>query len=542
LVKRLKKKATDEYRMAYKDLQKMTISYRQNKEINESSLLYLAAQLYFFIVALSEKSMSYKIFLRDRRDLLETYERQRTWVDGDVAEEELVAMSFFENHLKSIDYLDEAYELKTVYFVKRPECFYLTDRSRNLFFEDVEPENAYTKLNYFMSSLDNLCREMNFNYKFFTKHQYLRKLGTNYRVFEGVALALALVQSCFMGYMYQMDSTANDVVGGYRHIVRGLAFAQIFMSSVLIGGWLNVRYYLECRMQQKKFMAMNLAKKHMNYWDRFIVFFVRSFLIQAEVRAFLFHILCASAGLTISEVFFSIELLIIANYSQDLIQVIRAVTKHSEQLLLTGILGVILVVIYSNITFYYFSQYFKPVETIRSSKGDEDLCHSLLSCFLFTLNYGFRKGGGLGDGDIALAETYRNTSVYFEKVAFNVGFFFIMDIIFLNLIFGIIVDTFGELRDKTTKLDDDFENYCFICNLDRWVIHREGEEFDEHKKYHSVWSYVYYYFYLTKLTEKDMDGVELYIWNKFSKNDLTIFPIHRSRKYGNCFPLVRHSR
>ena len=38
------------------------------------------------------------------------------------------------------------------------------------------------------------------------------------------------------------------------------------------------------------------------------------------------------------------------------------------------------------------------------------------------------------------------------------------------MIFGIIVDKFGELRDERSDLLKDIEGKCFICSLDRNVI------------------------------------------------------------------------
>ena len=49
----------------------------------------------------------------------------------------------------------------------------------------------------------------------------------------------------------------------------------------------------------------------------------------------------------------------------------------------------------------------------------------------------------------------------------------------MNIIFGIIIDTFAgtifflknlELRDNKNTKDDDMENKCYICNLDRHKV------------------------------------------------------------------------
>jgi uncharacterized membrane protein YdcZ (DUF606 family) len=36
-----------------------------------------------------------------------------------------------------------------------------------------------------------------------------------------------------------------------------------------------------------------------------------------------------------------------------------------------------------------------------------------------------------------------------------------------QLLSGIIIDKFGDLRDETDKIKEDEKTYCFICGLDR---------------------------------------------------------------------------
>lgn len=49
-------------------------------------------------------------------------------------------------------------------------------------------------------------------------------------------------------------------------------------------------------------------------------------------------------------------------------------------------------------------------------------------------------------------------------------FFVIITFTLLNIIFGIIIDTFAELRDAKKKIDEDINNKCFICSLDRYTV------------------------------------------------------------------------
>ena len=37
----------------------------------------------------------------------------------------------------------------------------------------------------------------------------------------------------------------------------------------------------------------------------------------------------------------------------------------------------------------------------------------------------------------------------------------------MNIIFGIIIDQFGELRDREVEIKKAMLNQCFICNIDK---------------------------------------------------------------------------
>ena len=60
-----------------------------------------------------------------------------------------------------------------------------------------------------------------------------------------------------------------------------------------------------------------------------------------------------------------------------------------------------------------------------------------------TLVAGLRNGGGIGD---VLRSPSNNESLFAFRVLYDMLFFFIVIIIVLNLIFGVIIDTFADLR------------------------------------------------------------------------------------------------
>lgn len=48
-------------------------------------------------------------------------------------------------------------------------------------------------------------------------------------------------------------------------------------------------------------------------------------------------------------------------------------------------------------------------------------------------------------------------------MVYDLLFYFIVIIIVLNLIFGVIIDTFADLRSEKQQKEEILKNTCFIC-------------------------------------------------------------------------------
>jgi len=82
-----------------------------------------------------------------------------------------------------------------------------------------------------------------------------------------------------------------------------------------------------------------------------------------------------------------------------------------------------------------------------NKKGDS-VCMSLMHCFLSTVNYGLRMGGGMGE--FLPPQTYApvNKQAYYIRLVYDLTFFLIVITILLNVIFGMIIDAFAQLRTE----------------------------------------------------------------------------------------------
>lgn len=64
--------------------------------------------------------------------------------------------------------------------------------------------------------------------------------------------------------------------------------------------------------------------------------------------------------------------------------------------------------------------------------------------------------------------------MFAARVVYDLLFYFIVIIIVLNLIFGVIIDTFADLRSEKQKKEEILKTTCFICGR----CYRAIETFD----------------------------------------------------------------
>lgn len=88
-------------------------------------------------------------------------------------------------------------------------------------------------------------------------------------------------------------------------------------------------------------------------------------------------------------------------------------------------------------------------------------------------------------------------------------------VILLNMISGIIIDAFGDLRDERNNLEEDIRGKCFICGMKKFILDTKGEGWYTHiYKNHSVYNYLFFYIAMKQKNILDCNGVEKYIKEK----------------------------
>jgi hypothetical protein len=196
-------------------------------------------------------------------------------------------------------------------------------------------------------------------------------------------------------------------------------------------------------------------------WIIALEYYLVSFIFLCTDKfVFLLYFYCVISviGTLINPIWFSVFLLDVMVRFDTLQHVIQAVTTNIIQLLWTSMLILIILYIYTVIAFFVFVDMFYTYEVNKydSSTIGESLCTDMLHCYMSVINLGLRNGGGIGD--ILKPDSYNNRVHYFSKLLFTFTFHIIVIVVMLNILFGIIIDTFAQLRDENREIDEDIRN------------------------------------------------------------------------------------
>ncbi|XP_072755422.1 inositol 1,4,5-trisphosphate receptor-like isoform X1 [Anoplolepis gracilipes] len=300
---------------------------------------------------------------------------------------------------------------------------------------------------------------------------------------------------------------------------------------------------------------------------------VEQIITNMELLYHMLYLIFCVLGIFMHPFFYSVLLFDVVYREETLLNVIKSVTRNGRSIILTAVLALILVYMFSIIGFMFFKDDFLvPVdeEVISSieqkvadtcTTGDKEKCEatetisqyareankqenkpeviniggelkertcdSLVMCIVTTLNQGLRNGGGIGD---ILRAPSSVEPLFVARVVYDLLFFFIVIIIVLNLIFGVIIDTFADLRSEKQQKELILKNTCFICGLNRSAFDNKTVSFEEHTKHeHNMWHYLYFIVLVKVKDPTEFTGPESYVYAMVKDRNLEWFPRLRAK-------------
>lgn len=104
----------------------------------------------------------------------------------------------------------------------------------------------------------------------------------------------------------------------------------------------------------------------------------------------------------------------------------------------------------------------------------------------------------------------------------------------MNIVFGVIIDSFAGLRDAESKLLYDKDNICFICSLSRSQFDHLNL-FEHHIEFeHSPWNYLFFIYNIRFKQEEERRGLEVYVSELQKIGDTSWVPMGRAA----CFKQI----
>lgn len=480
---------------------------------------------------------------------------------------------FFKKYTGSIEiFQKKSNRLMKIYFPASVMNDYLKADAKEEFEEKVDRSNTQTKIADLLDASEELISQMEVNYK-----SRNRLFGFNPSFFYTLLRIATSILAFTIGFynmfelIYVPASEADDgtpipsdikyKLDGDQDAQIGINVTQSVISVLLLVLWLylklgsylsfkwndyvnnNVKEYgvlppdvllkIDRKESLDRSVGLQILKLRGPYseeWEAVQDFMAPTlrlyniyFLLQST--AFLWQIIYI--GICIGSIFHPLvaafQMCDIVIKSDSVARIATAVTRNAKQFMWTLILLFVTVYIYSFIGFYFIHD--------RFIQDDVDNCQDAYSCFLTSLNQGLRAGGGIGDFINAVVYNGDNKEEYFWNTVYDLSFFILMITLLLNLIFGMIIDAFGELRDEKNENEDDKLNVCFICGLERGEYERLGN-FDTHiYQEHHMWQYLAYLVYLRakeRAYSSELTDVESYVMDCLERQDYGWLPVGRS--------------
>ncbi|KAK2536271.1 Itpr2 [Columba livia] len=493
---------------------------------------------------ISPKDVGHNIYILAHQLARHNKTLQQMLKPGSDPDEGDEALRYYANHTAQIEIVRHDRTMEQIVFPVPNICEFLTRESKSRVFNTTERDEQGSKVNDFFQQTEDLYNEMKWQKKirnnpplfWFSRHISLwGSISFNLAVFINLAVAL----------FYPFGDDGDE--GKWNLIL-------LFLLDLDAFGTLSPLFSLIL------WIAVAFCTAMLFFISKPVG--IRPFLVSVILRS----IYTIGLGPTLI-LLGAANLFDLVYREETLLNVIKSVTRNGRSIILTAVLALILVYLFSIIGFLFLKDDFimevdrlkirtpgagigeVPTTTLTSMMGacakencstsipvinsgeeEEDgierTCDTLLMCIVTVLNQGLRNGGGVGD---VLRKPSKDEPLFAARVVYDLLFYFIVIIIVLNLIFGVIIDTFADLRSEKQKKEEILKTTCFICGLERDKFDNKTVSFEEHiKSEHNMWHYLYFIVLVKVKDPTEYTGPESYVAQMIVEKNLDWFPRMRA--------------
>ena len=337
--------------------------------------------------------------------------------------------------------------------------------------------------------------EIIYNYNYLRNSRLLKiSTGINYRIIGYISFFIALCLNCVL--FSTLHNSGNDAYGGITtNVVNWLSYGFSLIFTIFVFFWFLTKYQLNYGIEKAKYLQHHYNKS--NYKENiltlkdYLSINFEAIMGKGELDPLFYFIFFILLGSFYDDLRFlySFSLLSILSLNQSLKNIVSSFFLKGNSLIWTSLFTIVLLYEYSGWGFFFQKDRF--YETNGRDKPDE-MCKSLLYCLLTMINNGMRWHCGVGK--ITRSESYiLHFWPFIHRFFFDLLFFWIIEAIMLKIVYGIILDSFSELKQEHNLIEKDMANNCFICNLNKDECEKNNISFQEHCDIvHNVWDYAFY--------------------------------------------------
>ncbi|KAJ7999043.1 hypothetical protein DPEC_G00211300 [Dallia pectoralis] len=548
--------------------------------------------------AASPKNVGHNIYILAHQLARHNKELQamlKTYGEGDEA------LEFYAKHTAQIEIVRLDRTMEQIVFPVPNICEFLTNESKLRVYYTTERDEQGSKINDFFLRSEDLFNEMNWQKKLrgtqepaagnantVPSQPILYWCSRNMSFWSSISFNLAVLMNLLVAFFYPLEGVRGGTLDGHLSALLWVAMLVSLAIVIVLPQPHGVRVLIASTILRLIFSvgleptlfllgAFNVGNKMI-----FLMSFVgnrgtftrgyKAMIMDVEFLYHLLYLIICSLGVFVHVFFYSLLLFDLVYREETLLNVIKSVTRNGRSILLTAVLALILVYLFSIVGYIFFQDDFllnidripnRTLESGSSMVGEflstgvcrndsrencstepnvdavvatqpsamviedkERSCDSLLMCIVTVLSHGLRSGGGVGD---VLRKPSKEEPLFAGRVIYDLLFFFLVIIIVLNLIFGVIIDTFADLRSEKQKKEEVLKTTCFICGLERDKFDNKTVTFEEHIKVeHNMWHYLFFIVLVKVKDSTEYTGPESYVAEMIREHNLDWFPRMRA--------------
>uniref|UniRef100_H3C9P0 Inositol 1,4,5-trisphosphate receptor n=1 Tax=Tetraodon nigroviridis TaxID=99883 RepID=H3C9P0_TETNG len=492
------------------------------------------------------------------------------------------ALEFYAKHTAQIEIVRLDRTMEQIVFPVPNICEFLTQESKLRVYYTTERDEQGSKINDFFLRSEDLFNEMNWQKKL-RAQPILYWCSRNMSFWSSISFNLAVLMNLLVAFFYPLEAVRGGTLEPHLSALLWMAMLVSLAIVIVLPQPHGIRALIASTILRLIFSvgleptlfllgAFNLCNKVI-----FLMSFVgnrgtftrgyKAMITDVEFLYHLLYLIICCLGVFLHVFFYSLLLFDLVYREETLLNVIKSVTRNGRSIVLTAVLALILVYLFSIVGYIFFKDDFilavdripnKTLGTLKHQppgyaetsasrlstmchkenasvavqpsavviEDKERTCDSLLMCIVTVLSHGLRSGGGVGD---VLRKPSKEEPLFAARVIYDLLFFFMVIIIVLNLIFGVIIDTFADLRSEKQKKEEILKTTCFICGLERDKFDNKTVTFEEHIKVeHNMWHYLFFIVLVKVKDSTEYTGPESYVAEMIREQNLDWFPRMRA--------------